>query len=75
MTAATRSPRFTCAVPKCDRPPRWELEDETGRVAHVCGRHLDTWTGHWWSKYRTVATQRPYHAPPPKPEQAQPTLF
>jgi hypothetical protein len=70
-----RPPRVTCAVPKCDRPPRHELEDEAGRVAHVCGQHVDTWTAHWWGKYRTVCTQRPYHHPPPKPEQAQPTLF
>jgi hypothetical protein len=71
----SRLSRTTCAVPTCDRPPARELEDEAGRKARVCGRHVDTWTAHWWGKYRTVATQTPYHQPPPKPEKAQPTLF
>lgn len=71
----TRPTRFTCAVPTCDRPPAWELVDETGRIAYVCGRHLDTWTAHWQNKHRTACTQRPYRPTPPKPEQPQPTLF
>ena len=73
----TRPPRFTCALKTCDRPPRWELQDEAGRLAYVCPRHVDTWTAHWWSKYRTVCTQTPYHHrhPPAKADNVQPTLF
>jgi hypothetical protein len=64
---ASQPLHITCFVPSCDRPSRWELEDEIGHLHYVCGTHLDTWTAHLWGKYRRCCTQRPYHRTPPKP--------